>query len=324
MQLKAMWANNSPSSKFLLTIGMAIIGGFLFSIVAFGLASVVYGVDPTQLEGLLNDLDNPLAIDVLKLIQTISEIGTFILPALFLAYTFGSSAPDYLSLNRKPNRISIISVFILLIAAVPLINFIGDLNSRMVLPSWLAGLERQMKATEEQAALITEKFLQINSPFQFVYAMVMIAVLPALGEELLFRGILQRIFSEWSGGKHTGVWATAILFSAMHMQFYGFVPRMLLGVMLGYLYLWSGSLWLPILAHFINNGAAVIASYLYKQNLITMNPDTIGTGNDYVALVVSTGITSGLLWLLYKRGQLQKITAGQQEDAVNQGPNGPD
>lgn len=302
MQLKAMWANNSPASKFLLTIGMAIIGGFLFSIVAFGLAAVVYGIDPTQLEGLLNDLENPLAIDVLKLIQTISEIGTFILPALFLAYTFDSGAPDYLRLNRKPHWISVISVFILLIAAVPLINFIGDLNSRMVLPSWLAGIERQMKATEEQAALITEKFLLINSPFQFVYAMVMIAVLPALGEELFFRGILQRIFSEWSGGKHTGVWATAILFSAMHMQFYGFVPRMLLGVMLGYLFSWSGSLWLPIIAHFINNGAAVIASYLYKHNSISVNPDTIGTENDYSSVVVSAILTAGLLWFIYKQG----------------------
>ncbi len=193
----------------------------------------------------------------------------------------------------------------------------------MVLPSWLAGLERQMKATEEQAALITEKFLVINSPFQFVYAMIMIAVLPALGEELLFRGILQRIFSEWSGGKHTGVWATAILFSAMHMQFYGFVPRMLLGVMLGYLYLWSGSLWLPILAHFINNGAAVIATYLYKQNSITMNPDTIGTDNDYVTLVVSTSLTSGLLWLIYRREQRHKITGGLPEDGANPATNGP-
>ncbi len=303
MQLKAMWANNSPASKFLLAIGMVIIGAFLFSLAALALASAIYGIGGTDIEALLNDLDNPVTISVLKLIQTVTEIGTFILPAIFLAYTFDRSASGYLFLNRKPEPVTVIAVAVLLIAAVPTINFIAELNSRMVFPSWLAGLERQMKESEEHAALLTEKLLVINTPFQFAFAMLMVAVLPALGEELLFRGILQRIFSEWSGGKHTGVWATAILFSAMHMQFYGFVPRMLLGVMLGYLLVWSGSLWLPIIAHFINNGAAVIASYLYRQNAISVDPDKIGTENDYATLMISVVLTAGLLWFIYERRQ---------------------
>ena len=301
MQLKAMWANNSPASKFLITLGFVIIGAFLFSLVALGLASAIYGLNPMQLGEMLSDLDNPTTISVLKLIQTVSEVGTFILPALFIAYTFDSSASKYLMLNRRPDWISVLIVVVLIITSVPLINFLGEWNSHMKLPSWLSGLESQMKAAEEQAAKLTEKFLAINTPFQFFYAIVMIAVLPALGEELLFRGILQRIFSEWSGSKHTGIWATAILFSAMHMQFYGFVPRMLLGVMLGYLFLWSGSLWLPILAHFINNGAAVIATYLYKQNSISINPDGIGTEHDYTSVIVSLVMTGAMLWFIYRR-----------------------
>lgn len=313
MQFKAIWANNSPASKFLIAIGMVIIGAFLFSLVAFGLASAIYGIQPLELEGLLGDLDNPMAVSVLKLIQTVSEIGTFILPALFLAYAFDASASRYLKLDKKTDGISVVLVFILLIAAVPAINFLGELNSRLQLPEWLAGLERQMKASEDQAAQLTEKFLVIHSPLQFIFAMIMIAVLPALGEELLFRGILQRIFSEWSRNKHTGIWATAILFSAMHMQFYGFVPRMLLGVLLGYLFLWSGSLWLPIIAHFINNGAAVIASYLYKQDTISINPDKIGTEHDYISVVVSMMLTAGLLWAIYKRGQSENSMLGTEK-----------
>jgi len=301
MQFKAIWADNSPASKFLLAIGILIVGAFAFSMVAFGLASLFYGIDPQQLQELMNDLDNPVTISILKMIQTVSEIGTFILPALFLAYTFSSSASNYLHLDKKARPDSVFLVFILLIAAVPLINFLGELNSHMQLPSWMEGVEQQMKSTEEQAAKLTEKFLVIQTPWQFIYAMIMIAVLPALGEELLFRGILQRIFSEWSGGKHTGIWATAILFSAMHMQFYGFIPRLLLGVMLGYLFLWSGSLWLPILAHFINNGAAVIASYMYKHDTLSVNPDTIGTENDFTAVLVSAVLTAGLLWMVWRR-----------------------
>jgi membrane protease YdiL (CAAX protease family) len=301
MQFKAIWENNSPASKFLIAVGMLIVGAFVFSLVAFGLASIVYGIDAMQLQELMNDLDNPLTISVLKMIQTISEIGTFILPALFLAYTFSTSAKNYLRLDKKARWDSVLIIFVLLIIAVPLINYLGALNSHMELPSWMEGVEQQMRASEDQAAKLTEKFLVIESSWQFIYAMIMIAVLPALGEELLFRGILQRIFSEWSGSRHTGIWATAILFSALHMQFYGFVPRLLLGVFLGYLFLWSGSLWLPIIAHFINNGAAVIASYMYRHQSLSLNPDTIGTENDYPVLIVSTILTAGLIWLIYKR-----------------------
>lgn len=268
------------------------------------MSSVIFGINPLQLQDLMNDLDNPLTISVLKMIQTVSEIGTFILPAIFLAYTFGPDTARYLHLDKKAKWDSVLLIFILLIAAVPLINFLGELNSHMQLPSWMEGVEREMRSSEEQAAKLTEKFLVIESPMQFFYAMMMIAVLPALGEELMFRGILQRIFSEWSGGKHTGIWSTAILFSAMHMQFYGFVPRLLLGVMLGYLFLWSGSLWLPIIAHFINNGAAVIASYFYTHNSLSINPDTVGTGTEYGALLISTILTVSLLFLIYKREQL--------------------
>src|SRR4051812_32487709 len=101
MQFKAIWEKNSPASKFLIAVGMLIVGAFVFSLVAFGLASVIYGIDPIQLQELMNDFDNPLTIAVLKMIQTVSEIGTFILPALFLAYTFSKSSTQYLRLNKR-------------------------------------------------------------------------------------------------------------------------------------------------------------------------------------------------------------------------------
>jgi len=312
MRFKAIWANNSPASKFLIAMGIMIVGVFVFSLLAFSLASAIYGIGPEQLQDLLGDLDNPRTISVIKLIQTVSAIGTFILPAIFLAYTFGNSTKEYLLLDRKTKWDSVIIVFLLLIAAVPLINFLGEWNSHMELPAWMEGIERQMRASEDQAARLTEKFLLIDTTWQLIFTLIMVAVLPAIGEELMFRGILQRIFSEWSGNKHTGIWASAILFSAMHMQFYGFVPRMLLGVMLGYLFLWSGSLWLPILAHFINNGAAVIASYMYSHDSLSVNPDTVGTGTDYASVLISTLLTAGLLWLIYRREQRRNVEDGNK------------
>ena len=134
-----------------------------------------------------------------------------------------------------------------------------------------------MKASEEQAAALTEAFLKMSTPGELIFNLFMIALIPAIGEELLFRGIVQNIFSRWLKNNHAAVWFTAILFSAMHMQFYGFIPRLMLGAMLGYLLVWSGNLWWPIIAHFVNNAAAVIFSYLFQNKFIDLDPDTIGS-----------------------------------------------
>ena len=114
------------------------------------------------------------------------------------------------------------------------------------------------------------------------------------------------------------VWTTAILFSAMHIQFYGFLPRMLLGAMLGYMLVWSGSLWLPILAHFINNGAAVVLTYLFQHNLSTINPDEVGTGSDFMSVGVSLVLTVLMFLMMYRRertnrqsAELSKTIAGE-------------
>ena len=93
----------------------------------------------------------------------------------------------------------------------------------------------------------------------------------------------------------------AFLFSAMHMQFYGFVPRLLLGAMLGYLFVWSGSLWLSVLAHFVNNASAIIFTYLYQQQMSTIDVDAVGTREgEVMSVLISTLLTAALLFLIYR------------------------
>ena len=104
------------------------------------------------------------------------------------------------------------------------------------------GIEKWMKDAEESAAEITKAFLDVKTIPGLVFNVFMIAFLPAVGEELLFRGIIQRIFTDMTKSHHWGIWISAILFSAMHFQFYGFVPRVLLGALFGYLLVWSGSI----------------------------------------------------------------------------------
>ncbi|HEV7423641.1 MAG TPA: CPBP family intramembrane glutamic endopeptidase, partial [Candidatus Paceibacterota bacterium] len=193
-----------------------------------------------------------------------------------------------------------------LIVSLPLINYLGELNSRMSLPAFLSGVEKWMKDSENQAAELTKNFLEMHSVSDVVFNVFMIALLPAIGEEFLFRGIIQKIFSEWSKNIHVAVWISAILFSAMHMQFYGFLPRMMLGVLLGYLLVWSGSLWLPIIAHFVNNAAAVIFTYLFREELMSVDPDKMGTEGEMSTAVISVIVLAGLLWLIYRKEKIRK------------------
>jgi membrane protease YdiL (CAAX protease family) len=309
MPLKAIWQNNTSYSKFLLSVGVILISAVLFTIIAMMAATSMYGVSMLEMPKIIEDLDNPVTIEMLKLIQTISEIGTFIVPAILLAYFFSTRPVNYLGLDKKALPASYLLVAVLMIVALPFINYLGELNSHMKLPEALSGLEKWMKDSEDKAAQLTEKFLEMNSAKDFLYAFVMVALLPAIGEELMFRGIVQRVFSEWFKNVNTAIITTAILFSAMHMQFYGFIPRMLLGVMLGYLYVWSGSLWLPMLAHLVNNGAAVILTYLFKARMTTFDADKIGTENDYAVVLVSLFLVVGILLTVYRIEKRKKLLA---------------
>ncbi len=245
------------------------------------------------------------------MVQTVSSIGTFILPPLLLAWLFHQSPSVFLSLDKKASALASVMVTLMLLIAIPFINHLGEMNSYFHLPSFMKGLEEWMRTSEAQAAKITEAFLVMNTPGDLVFNLFMIALIPAIGEELLFRGLVQNIFAGWLKNKHVAVWLSAILFSAMHMQFYGFIPRLLLGAMLGYLLVWSGSLYLPILAHFINNAAAVIFTYTYQNKLSTFNADTVGVGGGQGGILLfSISFTAILLYAIYRESRRKALLSG--------------
>lgn len=312
MGLKAIWAGNTAYSKFLVTVGIILLSAVFFTLVSTLFCSVVFGVGLDDLPTLVNDLSNPKAIAVLKVVQTITAIGTFIIPPFVLAYLFSQEPTRFLSVHKRVNFQSAVWVILLLIVAVPFINYLGELNSQMRLPGFLKSVEDWMRESEDKTALLTKSFLEMPRLGDMLFNLFMIALIPAIGEELLFRGLVQRIFSDWSKNVHVGVWMAAFLFSAMHMQFYGFIPRFLLGGLLGYLLVWSGSLWLPVLAHFINNASAVIFTYLFQHKLSTLDADTVGTTEgDAVGVVLSGLITVGLLVLIYRTESRNRLLSGE-------------
>jgi membrane protease YdiL (CAAX protease family) len=189
-------------------------------------------------------------------------------------------------------------------AAIPFMNAVTELNSALDLPVWLDAVEQKIKLMEENAARLTELFLKSETYGQLAFNLLMIAVLPALGEEFLFRGVLQRLFTEWTKNKHVGILIGAFVFSFIHFQFYGFIPRFLLGLYFGYLLIWSSSIWVPVAAHFINNGVAVIYYHFASQPMGETPMDQLGiseSGN--YLLYLSFFITILFVGMIYQHEQ---------------------
>ncbi len=165
----------------------------------------------------------------------------------------------------------------------------------MQLPESLKFIEEWMKGSEKSAEKITKAFLEVSTLPELLFNVLLIAIIPAIGEELLFRGIIQKLCIDGAKNTHLGVWISAILFSAMHMQFFGFLPRMLMGALFGYLFVWTKNLWVPILAHFINNGVAVIISYMIFNGQIPKESENMGVKQDDFLFIIIGAITVGLL-----------------------------
>lgn len=189
----------------------------------------------------------------------------------------------------------------------------------MKLPGFLKGIEDWMLRKELEVGNLTKQLLVMNSISVLLVNLLMFVVIPAFGEELIFRGCLQKIFKRLTGNYHIAIWITAIIFSAIHVQFYGFIPRMLLGALFGYLLVWSGSLWLPILAHFMNNAIAVITAYIYQQKGISLDkldqPDPV-SGSVYLISLVAT---SALLWFFYNQSLKQQSVIVKGQDGAGLG-----
>jgi len=295
-----------PLSQFMFSLFVIIASFLFFLVVSMAIAIPVFGLD-SMLTLPTADMENPASINLLKYFQVVQSIGVFVVPPFILGWLFSGQIAEYLYINKTVSLISLILLLVLSFSVSPLINFMGEINSQMQLPDWLSGLEAWMRNTEDKAAELTETFLKVDTIWGLLFNIFMVALLPALGEELLFRGVIQRIFTNWTRSAHWGIWISAILFSALHMQFYGFIPRMFLGVLFGYLLVWSGSIWLPIFAHFLNNSIAVVAMYLIDKQMITHDIEDLGSTSDsYYMAAISLILTGVILWLIqYEYSQVK-------------------
>lgn len=207
----------------------------------------------------------PTGWNRLMLTLAINHLSTYLLPALAYWYWFERARWNDFQTRPVWTVKAIWVAMLIVVTLVPFNEIVIDWNKMLALPKILEGTEHWMLQKERSKQLMTTKMLDINSLPQLVCALLVTALIAAVGEEVFFRGIVQRKLIHGTNSKHLAIWLTAGLFSAIHLQFYGFFPRLLLGALFGYLYFYSGNLWIPILAHFTNNSLFVLSNVFNQE-----------------------------------------------------------
>ena len=298
-----------PFVSLLLLLLLMFAGAMVFMLIAFIAVIAIYGMK----EMINASTGTASSIEIIKLLQLFISTGMFVVPALFFARLESTDWRSYLKFKGFP-LILLLFTILIMVSSGPMLELSAELNKSMKLPDFLKGLEEWMLSKELEMAEMTKQLLIMNNMGVLAFNILMLAVIPAIGEELIFRGCLQKIFARWTGNKHIAIWITAIIFSAIHVQFYGFLPRMLLGALFGYLLIWSRTIWIPILAHFLNNAVAVMTAYVYQRQGISLDkldqPDPIA----FYVYILSFIAFSGLLWIFYSTSLKHGISYFKRTD----------
>ena len=294
-------------ARFFWLLGFVLFFMLVFSVLGLVTSKMLFG---KGLASIIQAVGHPqTAVDrsVILLFQFFNQLGFLFFPVLLYVWLFSASGPVYLRLNK-------LSVGLVLLAGIsiysilPVINWLGDINGQMTFPSWLAGVGRWMKAKEVQADQITAFLLQVKDVKGLLENLFIIALIPAVGEELLFRGLLQRLLNEWARSVPAGVFLTAVIFSAIHFQFFGFLPRFMLGLLLGILLEVTQSLWAPVFAHFVNNATLVILYFLHNRGALAIDPEKVGSSHHVYILLLSFLLTGYLIYRIKTLRQRQAFS----------------
>jgi membrane protease YdiL (CAAX protease family) len=306
-----------PIALQLIVFLLLVVAGIaVFSSLALIIVSIREGASVLEVTDYLNPYSENVKVEYLKIYQILSHIGMFLLPALVMAFYSSDSVRKYLYFKNplKLNHLILGGLFMLVI--VPWLNYIIVWNANLQLPEhW--EITKWMVEQEESAKFLTELFLNDTSTKSLLVNLFMIAIIPAFSEEFVFRGFLFRIFSKYTNNKHVIVLITSILFSAMHMQFYGFFPRFILGIIMGYLLVYSGNMLVPMLAHFVNNSTAVLASYYAAKQGTLDETDTLTFMDGNITIIaLSIILTIGIAYyfIINKGKEINTDTLTEKKD----------
>lgn len=281
-------------------LGMVLFFGGLGYSFSVYTARSLFGVDLMSDPASASRYSDPAVVSTLRYVQALTAAGMFIIPAWIFCRALERMPADYLKINRAISPAQAVLAVLIVVAIAPFISWLVYINKQVTFPQSWSDLEFQLKAAEDAAGRLTEAFLNVESVWGLAANLLVMALIAAVGEELIFRGVLQNFVREVSGHRHFAVIFVALVFSAIHGQFYGFIARFVLGLVLGYAYLFTGNLWVSILIHFANNAFAVIFSW---KPLASRLPGPLTQDHTFEAWYINAAsalVTLGLLVVLHR------------------------
>ncbi|MBN2237746.1 MAG: CPBP family intramembrane metalloprotease [Bacteroidales bacterium] len=294
----------TPGKQFMAL--MLILFASILFVTLFGILLAIPFVNGPILEAInrMGIAQTAQDVSLLKYFQIVSQLGLFITSSFVFAVLTSKKVFSFLGINSIPKLSLVLLALLIGFVSYPIGELIIEWNSSLSFPDFLSGLEQWMRSMEAKAAETASLFLSTSSWSGFLINLLMMAVLAGLGEELLLRGVIQPLFIRWTKNAHAGIWLAAAFFSFLHFQFFGFVPRMLLGALFGYYYYWSKNLWIPILAHIINNG--IIVSYAFYHASTATNTaikEIEIHDQSFLVILLSVSLTFAGVLLFYRESQ---------------------
>lgn len=295
----------------LLFIGFNLVGSF----VTLLLLDLLFNIDAATVLSMISNVEqlDSSSINALKFMQMIQVFFSFIVPAhLFARSEAKNEISAYFKFNNTKSLHYVLGL-VLIIAVSPLVAYLAEINQSITFPSALSSVENYFRQQQLQNEKLTAIFLKNNTGADLFINIFIIGILAAMAEELFFRGVLQKIFIDKVKNIHWAILACAVLFSALHQEFYSLIPRILLGLLLGYAFVYANSIWVPILIHFTNNTLAVVLDSLYKQGLSSINPNE----NEYfgiIGVLISLILSILLFWYWNKNKSMNITYNGERVD----------
>lgn len=296
--------NQTPSGlKALNLLGIVLIVLAFFILgdyFALFIISKVYGIQLSGIEALINSPEpNDKTQHLLLKLQGVKALFSFLIfPILYILF-FKKYLKDYINIQTSYFLLFLLLAPLTLFILMPFIGFLVHVNKSFHLPEALKHIEEWMLKTEKQNEALTKMMVFYDNRQEFILIFLVVAILPAIGEELLFRGILQNELMISFKNPHVGIWLASIIFSALHFQFFGFLPRLALGVLFGYMYYWSGNFLVPVFLHFLNNGLTFIMMNLYQRKAIDFDIDNTQTLSPS-GIIISILLSSLILFQCYR------------------------
>ena len=306
MDVNAKWYkldDQKPGIQLITSLLIITLWGTLFFYFFAFIGSLIFKTSISEMLVVPSSNADSWKTSVLKYVQVSQQIALFIIPGIIISLLLSTKGESFYKIKRSPEAFNLIMVIMLALMIIPVTMYTGMLNSRMNFPDWLSGLEKWMRTKEDVASGLTVLLVKSSDIPELLLSILILAVVPAIAEEMIFRGVLQQLLCKIFRSDNWGIWITAILFSAVHLQFFGFLPRLILGLCFGYLFFWSGNLWLPVLAHFVNNFVPVVMAYFPGWS--DLNEKTESFTNKQLTLPLIALFLSAII-LYYFRSEYRK------------------